>query len=151
MPLCFGGLLLQEVLNDMEASIKESGAKINSEQLPVVNGYPDLKSLFQNLISNAIKFRKSEEKSIINITAQDKVTQWLFAIKDNGIGIDKIYYDKLFNIFQKLHNQREYPGTGIGLAHCKKIIELHGGKIWVESELGKGSTFYFTIPKAKLL
>ena len=141
--------ILQEVLNEMEASIKESGAEINSELLPLVNGYPDLKSLFQNLISNAIKFRQSSVKSIINITSQDKVNEWLFAVKDNGIGIDTIYHERVFTIFQKLHNQQEYVGTGIGLAHCKKIIELHSGKIWLESEPGKGSTFYFSIPKAK--
>ena len=139
--------LLQEVLKDLNLDIQESGAKINSEKLPVINGYVYLKSLFQNLLSNAIKFRKNDIHPIINITVQDKNTEWLFGIKDNGIGIEKNYYDRIFVIFQRLHTRVEYPGTGMGLAYCKKIVELHKGKIWVESEFGKGSTFYFTIPK----
>jgi len=139
--------LLQDVLSDMSISIKESNAKINFANLPVINGYSDLSYLFQNLISNAIKFRKKDGQAIINITVQDKNDGWLFAIADNGIGIDKMHYDRIFTIFQKLHSQTKYSGTGIGLAHCKKIVELHGGKIWVESELQKGSTFYFIIPK----
>ncbi len=139
--------LLHEVLKDMAASIKESGAKIHSEKLPIIKGYVQIKSIFQNLLSNAIKFRKNGTHPVINITAQDKEKEWLFGIKDNGIGIEKTYYDKLFVIFQRLHTRVEYPGTGIGLANCKKIVELHGGTIWVESELGKGSAFYFTIPK----
>lgn len=139
--------VLVEVLKDMAASIKESNAEIKSEQLPTIKGYPDLKSLFQNLISNAIKFRKKNTQLIINIAVQSKDEEWLFAIKDNGIGIDNVYYGKLFKAFQRLHSQQEYPGTGIGLAQCKKIIELHGGKIWVESEPSVGSIFYFTISK----
>jgi light-regulated signal transduction histidine kinase (bacteriophytochrome) len=140
-------ILLQEILKDMTTIIEESGAAINSEKLPVIKGYTYLKSLFQNLIINAIKFRKSDTRPIINISVQDKNTEWLFAIKDNGIGIEKEYHNRIFLIFQRLHTRAEYQGTGIGLAHCKKIIELHGGKLWLESELGKGSTFYFTIPK----
>jgi len=141
-------ILLKDILNDMAVSISESKADVYSEQLPIVNGYlSGLKSLFQNLISNAIKFRKSDQNPIINITAQANDKEWIFAIKDNGIGIDKIYYKKLFIIFQRLHNKDEYAGTGIGLAQCKKIIDLHEGKIWLESELENGSTFYFTIPK----
>jgi light-regulated signal transduction histidine kinase (bacteriophytochrome) len=141
-------ILLKDVLNDLAISITESKAEIYSEQLPIINGYlSGLKSLFQNLISNAVKFRKSNLNPIINITAQAKDEEWLFAIKDNGIGIDEIYYKKLFIVFQRLHNKNEYAGTGIGLAQCKKIIELHGGRIWLESELENGSTFYFTIPK----
>ncbi len=141
-------ILLKDILNDMAVSISESKADVYSEQLPIVNGYlSGLKSLFQNLISNAIKFRKSDQNPIINITAQANDKEWIFAIKDNGIGIDKIYYKKLFIIFQRLHNKDEYAGTGIGLAQCKKIIDLHEGKIWLESELENGSTFYFTISK----
>ncbi len=139
--------LLYEVLKDMAVTIKESGAEIHTVKLPVIKGHFHLKLVFQNLLSNAIKFRRDGTHPIINITVQDKKTEWLFAIKDNGIGIEKIYYHKLFLIFQRLHTRAEYPGTGIGLANCKKIIELHGGKIWVESELGKGSAFHFTIPK----
>ncbi len=145
-------MLLKDILKYMAISITESKVEVYSEQLPVINGYlSGLESLFQNLISNAIKFRKKDTNPIIHISAQAKDKEWLFAIKDNGIGIDKIYYAKLFIIFQKLHNKEEYAGTGIGLAHCKKIVELHGGRIWVESELEKGSTFYFTIPKTILL
>jgi len=141
-------VLLKDILNDMAVSIAESKVEIYSEQLPVINGYfLGLKSLFQNLISNAIKFRKSDLNPIINITAQMIDEEWLFAIKDNGIGIDKVYYKKLFIVFQRLHNKDEYVGTGIGLARCKKVVELHGGRIWLESELQNGSTFYFTIPK----
>ena len=143
-------ILLQEILKDMTTIIEESGAAINSEKLPVIKGHTYLKSLFQNLLINAIKFRKSDTRPIINITVQDKNTEWLFAIKDNGIGIEKEYHNRIFLIFQRLHTRAEYQGTGIGLAHCKKIIELHGGKLWLESELGKGSTFYFTIPKTSM-
>ncbi len=141
-------LVLKDVLNDMNESIKESSAIIHSEQLPVIIGYLSaIKSLFQNLISNAVKFRKKDTHPIINISAEVKYNEWFFMIKDNGIGIDKKYYHKLFVIFQRLHTKSEYAGTGIGLAHVKKIIELHEGKIWIESELENGSTFYFTIPR----
>ena len=141
-------LLLKDILNDMTIGIAESKATIHVGELPIVNGYlSGLKSLFQNLISNAIKFKKSDINPIVTISAQAKGQVLVFTIKDNGIGIDKAYFDKLFIIFQRLHNKSEYPGTGIGLANCNKIVELHGGKIWVESELGEGSTFYFTIPK----
>ncbi len=145
-------LLLKDILDDVNESIKESKAEIYYEQLPVINGYlSGIKSLFQNLIINAVKFRKNDVHPIINITAKSKDKEWLFAIKDNGIGIDKIYYKKLFKVFQRLHNKDEYAGTGIGLAQCKKITELHGGRIWLESELENGSTFYFTIPKKLII
>jgi chemotaxis family two-component system sensor kinase Cph1 len=140
--------LLKEVLKDMSASIEESKAIVRVDRLPVVEGFVSgLKSLFQNLISNAIKFKKGEEFPVIDITVQSGAKEWTFAVKDNGIGIDEKYNSKLFVIFQRLHSRKEYPGTGIGLAQCKKIIELHGGRIWVESALEKGSTFYFTLPK----
>ena len=139
--------ILQDVLGNMDVSIKESNAKINVAKLPVINGYAELSYLFQNLISNAIKFRKSNFQVVIDIAAQDSDNEWLFSVADNGIGIDKVHYDRIFAIFQRLHTQKEYTGTGIGLSHCKKIVELHGGRIWVESDLQKGSIFYFTIPK----
>ena len=145
-------ILLKDILDDMAISITENKAEIYSEQLPVINGYlSGLKSLFQNLISNAIKFRKSDLNPMINITVQANDKEWLFAIKDNGIGIDEIYYNKLFIVFQRLHNKDEYAGTGIGLAQCRKIVELHEGRIWLESTLDNGSTFYFTIPKIILV
>jgi len=144
-------VLLNDVLNDMNESIKENKAEIQSEQLPVINGYiSGINSLFKNLISNAVKFRKKDVHPIINISAETKDNEWFFTIKDNGIGIDKKYFYKIFVIFQRLHTRSEYAGTGIGLAHVKKIIELHEGKIWFKSELGKQTTFYFTIPKTTL-
>ncbi len=139
--------LLKEILIDMSAGIKESGTEIHVQKLPVVQGYTYLKSVFQNLISNAIKFKDKERQPVVTISAKDNGKEFQFSVQDNGIGIEEIYYERIFLIFQRLHTRAEYEGTGIGLAHCKKIIELHGGKIWVESDIGKGSTFYFTLPK----
>ncbi|MEO5571555.1 MAG: CHASE3 domain-containing protein [Bacteroidia bacterium] len=139
--------LLNELLMDMKTTIHESGAKIQVEKLPTVNGYVYLKSLFQNLISNAIKFKKPESPPLINISVSSKANEFLFSVSDSGIGIEKEYYQRIFTIFQRLHTRHQYPGTGIGLSLCQKIVEVHGGKIWVQSELGKGTTFYFTIPK----
>jgi light-regulated signal transduction histidine kinase (bacteriophytochrome) len=140
--------ILKEVITDLYASIKESKAKISISNLPVLTGNKtELKRLFQNLISNALKFRKKDIIPEINITLEEKEKEYLFAIKDNGIGIDNEYFNKLFIIFQRLHNVEEYPGTGIGLATCKKIVELHNGKIWVESKVDEGSIFYFTLSK----
>jgi len=138
---------VQNVLKGMAINISENNAQINTSPLPVIYGYCEIQYLFQNLISNAIKFRKKEDDPVVNISAQDLGKDWLFAIRDNGIGIEEKYHERIFTIFQKLHTNSEYAGTGIGLAHCKKIAELHRGKIWLESEEGKGSVFYFTIPK----
>jgi light-regulated signal transduction histidine kinase (bacteriophytochrome) len=139
--------VIHEVLEDMAVAIRECSAELNVSKLPVINAYSELKLLFQNLISNAIKYRKQGETLRIYITAKELEKEWLFAVKDNGIGIEKAYQERIFIIFQKLHTQDKYAGTGIGLAHCKKIVELHGGRIWVSSEPGHGCTFYFTIPK----
>ena len=138
--------LVHEIFTDLAAIIEESGAQIHVEKLPVIKCY-DLKSVFQNLILNAIKFKKKGVPPVVNISATDTGTEFLFTVKDNGIGIEKEYYDRIFIIFQRLHLRTEYAGTGVGLSLSKKIIEMHGGKIWVESAFGKGSTFYFTLPK----
>ena len=123
---------------------------IKYSPLPVINGYAtELKQLFQNLITNAIKFRKKETPPAINISVQKNEGYWEFAFKDNGIGIEEKYNEKIFLIFQRLHTRTEYEGSGIGLSHCKKIVELHKGKIWVESKPGEGSTFYFTLPNGQ--
>jgi chemotaxis family two-component system sensor kinase Cph1 len=114
----------------------------------VVSADPaQLSMVFQNLIGNAIKFRRNEPP-YIHISSEKVDGMWKFAITDNGIGIDPAFNDRIFEIFQRLHTREEYPGTGVGLAIVKKIIERHGGKIWVESEIGKGSTFYFTLPES---
>ena len=119
----------------------------NSEPLPVVKANNlQINQLFQNLISNAIKFRKPDAAPVVNISAKHDGDEWLFTVQDNGIGIDKEFSDKIFVIFQRLHNSSEYPGTGIGLAICKRIVEKLGGHLWVESTPGEGSTFTFTIP-----
>lgn len=140
--------VLEEVLADMDATIKRSNVVFNYPVLPVLEGNKTgLKQLFQNLLSNAIKFRKEGVHPEIEITVEENDVDYLFSIKDNGIGIDEQYKNKLFVIFQRLHTPAEYEGTGIGLATCKKIVELHNGKIWVESKVDEGATFYFTISK----
>ncbi len=141
-------IIFKDVISGMGASIKETNAEITSAILPEVKGNgAQLKQLFQNLISNGIKFRKKNSVPKIEITVEEKATKYLFAVKDNGIGIDERHINKLFVLFQRLHAETEYPGTGIGLAISKKIVILHGGRIWVESKLGEGSIFYFTLPK----
>jgi PAS domain S-box-containing protein len=138
--------LVRSVLNNLREAISESGAKVNCAPLPTLPADDtQMVQLFQNLISNAVKFR-GKESPRIHITAELSNASWKFAVKDNGIGIDQRHSERIFLIFQRLHSRREYAGTGIGLAICKKIVDRHGGKIWVESEPGKGSTFLFTLP-----
>jgi signal transduction histidine kinase/ligand-binding sensor domain-containing protein len=139
--------ILQEVLTDLGVALTETNATITYSSLPVINGHPTaMKQLFQNLLANGIKFRKKEVAPAINVSAKEQDGSWRISVTDNGIGIQKQHSDKIFAIFQRLHTRKEYEGTGIGLAHCKKIVELHKGTIWVESEPGEGSTFHFTIP-----
>lgn len=140
--------LIEEVVNYHETFIKESKAIIKWSHLPTIqNRKTPIQLVFQNLISNALKYHSESEPPLIEITYQDLDNRWLFLVKDNGIGIDPMFSEKIFVIFQRLHAKHEYSGTGIGLAICKKIIEAQGGKIWVESEEGQGSTFYFTVSK----
>jgi PAS domain S-box-containing protein len=138
--------VLERVLGGMRTTIAESGAAVTSEGLPVLRGVEtNFIQLFQNLIGNALKFRGAE-KPAVRIKAVRQGAGWLFSVKDNGIGMDPQYKERIFVIFQRLHGRGKYPGTGIGLSICKKIVELLGGRIWVEAEPGKGATFYFTVP-----
>ncbi|MFW9972200.1 MAG: ATP-binding protein [Candidatus Odinarchaeota archaeon] len=143
-------IIIKEALYNLQESIKESGAVITYDIMPILKvDKTQFIQLFQNLLSNSIKFRRQEPPKI-HIGVKNVNDEWLFSIKDNGIGIDSKFFDKLFNIFYRLHTKEEYPGTGIGLPICKKIVQRYGGKIWVESEIGKGSTFFFTIIPKKI-
>jgi len=141
--------ILSDVLADLSSAIEKMEAKIAVPvKLPVVKGYAtELKQLFQNLISNSIKFHREGVPPVIAISCNNNTGAWEFSFRDNGIGIEAQHHERIFIIFQRLHNRVEYEGSGIGLSHCKKIVELHRGKIWVDSELGKGSNFQFTIHK----
>lgn len=141
-------IVLNEALNDLGAAIEETGADIKADPLPVIDGFQtEIKLLFQNLAVNALKFRRKDVQPRIKISAKKRSDSWQFSFADNGIGIAKEHNERIFVIFQRLHTRNEYEGSGIGLSHCKKIVELHKGKIWLESEPGKGTTFYFTIPQ----
>jgi light-regulated signal transduction histidine kinase (bacteriophytochrome) len=135
-----------QVLTNLALAIAESGAKITHESLPKVEAdATQLVQLFQNLIANAIKFCNRRPPQI-HVTAKRKASDWVFSIRDNGIGLDPDYADRIFTIFQRLHSRMDYPGTGLGLAICKRIVERHGGSIWVTSTPGQGATFHFTLP-----
>ena len=134
------------VLDNLQASIQESGARVVYAELPTLTAdRSQLIQLFQNLIGNAIKFR-GQEQPLIQVAASRQSREWVFSVADNGIGIAPEHAQRIFVIFKRLHTRAEYPGSGIGLAICKKIVERHGGKMWVESQLGKGATFKFTLP-----
>ncbi len=136
----------QRSLTNLHVTLQESGAEVLSEQLPTVLGdESQIEQLFQNLVGNALKFR-SRNPPQVRVSARRNGKEWIFAVNDNGIGIDPRYNERIFAIFQRLHSRSEYPGTGIGLAICKKIVERHGGRIWVESKVDQGATFYFTLP-----
>lgn len=148
-PICLELLdckaVVDRALANLQQAIKESRAEITVKSLPVVKGdATQLERLFQNLIGNAIKFR-SQHPPIIEVSARQN-GEWTFCIHDNGIGVDPQYRERIFGIFQRLHTRQEYAGTGIGLAVCKRVVERHGGRIWVESEPGRGSSFFFTLP-----
>jgi PAS domain S-box-containing protein len=138
--------VLKKVLSDLQATVEESGAQIKFEDLPSVKCDDlQIRQLFQNLISNSIKFRKLNEAPVISISAKRVGEKWQFTIADNGIGLDMKYKEKVFQIFSRLHSSDKYQGSGIGLSLCKRIVERHGGEIWLESKPGEGTTFYFTI------
>jgi light-regulated signal transduction histidine kinase (bacteriophytochrome) len=138
--------IVEYVLSNLRTAISESGATVTYDPLPTLPvDVSQLRQVMQNLLSNALKFR-GQEPPRIHIAAERRGDNWVFSVRDNGIGIDQKQADRIFVVFQRLHTQQAYPGTGMGLAICRKIIERHGGRIWVESEMGKGATFYFTLP-----
>jgi light-regulated signal transduction histidine kinase (bacteriophytochrome) len=140
--------LIENVKSDLSSKIRETEATIKVNKLPTIVGYEvELQLLFQNLIDNALKFRKKGEKAFIEISCNEEI-DWVFSVSDNGIGIEELNQERIFKIFHRLHTDKEYEGSGIGLAHCKKIVDLHEGKIWIESHEGQGSTFYFTIKQS---
>jgi PAS domain S-box-containing protein len=142
--------VLKEVMKNLNLAIKESKATIIYGDLPLVAVERlQLIQLFQNIISNAIKYASDERPPYIIISAEKSVDEWLFSIRDNGIGIDNKYAERIFDMFARLHGRVKYSGTGMGLAICKKIVTAHGGRIWMESELGEGSIFFFTLPGEK--
>jgi light-regulated signal transduction histidine kinase (bacteriophytochrome) len=141
------GKLVGEVLSDLSVIIEETNAKITVGELPVLKGYSvELKLMLTNLIGNAIKFHRKEVSPEVTISAEHCITEWVFSVVDNGIGIQEKAKDKIFGLFKRMHNRNEFGGTGIGLAHCRKVVELHGGRILVENNDGAGCTFRFTIP-----
>jgi PAS domain S-box-containing protein len=143
--------LINNVVSDLQTMIKHSNAIIDVAEMPTLNLYEiEIGQLFQNLISNALKFHKKDSRPEVHIFAMEANEKWQFSVRDNGIGIAPAHFDRIFDIFQRLHTTAEYEGNGIGLANCKKIVELHQGEIWVESALGKGATFNFTIPQLAL-
>jgi light-regulated signal transduction histidine kinase (bacteriophytochrome) len=141
---------VEAAMRHLQSGVRETAAEIVCRDLPwVMANQAQLTQLFQNLIGNALKYR-SEERPRIEIAAQeDGGAMWQFSIRDNGIGIEPQYFERVFSIFQRLHTRDEYPGSGIGLAICKKIVERAGGTMWIESQLGQGSTFHFTLPHAE--
>jgi signal transduction histidine kinase len=136
-------------LANLKVALEETGAEVVCQQLPTLMAdASQLTQLFQNLIGNAVKFH-GEEAPRVEISAQRNGHEWVFAVRDNGIGMEPEYLDRIFRVFQRLHTRAEYPGTGVGLAICRKIVERHGGRIWADSEPGRGSTLYFTLPDQK--
>ena len=138
--------VLELVLGDLAGAIEDVSARVTHDRLPEVTGDgTQLAQVFQNLISNGIKFR-GEALPHVHVSTKQTEGDWVFSVRDNGIGIDPTHYERIFQMFQRLHHRSEYPGTGIGLALCSKVVQRHGGRIWVESEPGAGSAFCFTIP-----
>jgi light-regulated signal transduction histidine kinase (bacteriophytochrome) len=143
---CDMNRLLGLAQSNLLTAISESGAQITHDRLPMVLADPtQIVQLLQNLLANALKFRGSEPPRV-HVTARKQDSEWQFGVRDNGIGIDPRHASTVFQIFKRLHTSDRYPGTGIGLAVCKRIVERHGGRIWVERNPDQGSTFYFTLP-----
>jgi light-regulated signal transduction histidine kinase (bacteriophytochrome) len=145
------GAAVATALGQLKTVIAEAQAAIEVKgPLPVVMADPtQLASLFQNLIGNGIKYRRPEARPEITIGVQDRGKEWAFYVRDNGIGIDAQYHHQIFELFKRLHPRAHYQGTGIGLSVCKRVVERHGGHLWVDSRPGSGSTFWFALPKAK--
>ncbi|WP_080241679.1 sensor histidine kinase [Spirosoma rigui] len=140
--------LIAEIIEEHQDDIRSANATLDIGPLPTLTAHrTDLKQVFQNLITNGLKYRRPDVDTRLRISATDLGAQYQFSVADNGIGIEPQYYERVFQIFQRLHGRGHYPGTGIGLATCKKVIDIYGGKIWVASEPNVGSTFYLTIPK----
>jgi len=143
--------LVQAVISDLQTMIRTSNAQIDLFEMPHLVAYEvELRQVFQNLIINAIKFRRNDFQPRIEIRSEKVPSGWQFSVADNGIGIDPVHFERIFDIFQRLHTDEEYEGSGIGLSNCKKIVESHQGSIRVESAPQNGSTFYFTIPNLEL-
>jgi two-component system, chemotaxis family, sensor kinase Cph1 len=150
-PPALGPVDMEEVLrtarSNLGAMIQAERAVIDQEPLPVVHGeFEHLVRLFQNLLANAVKFR-GEEDPRVHVGCSTSGAEWLFFVRDNGIGVPPEYHERIFAPFKRLHSRSEYPGTGLGLAICRRIVALHGGRLWLESAVGEGSTFFFTIAK----
>jgi light-regulated signal transduction histidine kinase (bacteriophytochrome) len=149
LPLADAAEALRNALADLEESLAATGATVTADALPTVAADgTQLAQVFQNLIGNSLKYRRTDVVPEIHVGAERRQGEWLLSVRDNGIGIDPQHFDRIFEIFQRLHGRKEYPGTGVGLAICRKVVERHGGRIWVESRPGQGATFFFTIPDA---
>jgi len=144
------GSSLKRALINLRAAIQDSGATVTQDKLPTIQcDEVQVAQLFQNLIGNALKFRATDKAPAVHVGVADRAQEWEFMVRDNGIGIEPQYFERIFMVFQRLHNKGEYPGTGIGLAIVKKVVERHGGRIWVQSQPGAGTTFHFTMPKER--
>jgi light-regulated signal transduction histidine kinase (bacteriophytochrome) len=140
-------MVLKHALLGLAEAIRESDARVTWDTLPeVYMAESHLQQVFQNLIGNALKYR-SQDSPRIHVSANLRGSAWCFSVQDNGIGIDPQYKEKIFGVFKRLHQDQKYSGTGIGLAICQRVVERYGGRIWVESEPGKGATFFFTVPQ----
>ena len=139
--------IVTKVCRGLNETIVSNNAEVLSDNLPTITGHETmLTELFQNLIENGIKYNRTDKKTV-QVRVEENHVNWIFHISDNGIGFESQYAQQIFKIFKRLHTDNEFPGTGIGLAVCQKVVEKHGGRIWAESKKGEGSTFHFTLPK----